>query len=400
MRSFCLLLIAVFCIKQKEEPTHLMDSILNQSSCQASSCHSTSPLAEFPPSGGSHALHLQHVLMDQTNSICLNCHWNYNENPLHRNGIREKFDATGVQIGNPGIVFFGGRLTASGQPVRAEYNNRLAVCSSISCHGNTGGLNWYNTKRNCRNCHIPGSLLDPDPLGSHSRHTNDSGYECTICHYGYSKRENHMNGVRDNATTLSVMVSFDPRSLATRLGRDTNNPAYDGVHRICNDVYCHSDGTSSQSNGFIDGIQICYDNGPYHFCPNVPPTFSGPPAVPPVWGGNINCGDCHAGADPPTDRVLHFPNSGRHRMTYNEHTDADRDLTDPYTTSQCFWCHSTDNTENFQGTYNTRYHLDGQVYFHPEDFSNGGTIWSATSYGYLGAVGHCGEIAKCWNRPW
>ena len=72
--------------------------------------------------------------------------------------------------------------------------------------------------------------------------------------------------------------------------------------------------------------------------------------------------------------------------------------------NQCFWCHSTNgagaNVANFQGTYSTAFHVDGQTYFKPILYSNGGTF---APFNLRAADGgsdaHCGDPgggAACW----
>ena len=58
---------------------------------------------------------------------------------------------------------------------------------------------------------------------------------------------------------------------------------------------------------------------------------------------------------------------------------------------QCFWCHEVDNNSvsagtKMQGTYGTGYHVDGETYFDPRSYSNGGTIVDGSGYGYEGGA--------------
>ena len=181
-------------------------------------------------------------------------------------------------------------------------------------------------------------------------------------------------------------------------GQDSNAPSYTTSTKTCNSVYCHSDGISSQTSG-------TYDGGSYGEIyiwrlsdgPNIPPAVSN--YATPAWDGTVNCGDCHKGGNPVTV-VDHFPLTGKHIFitSWTYHVDGDYEDPNLYARTQCFWCHSTDNTTTYQGTYGTQYHVDGNVYFHPLDYTNGGTMWSSHQMKY---ENHCGRPmggSRCWYK--
>ena len=66
---------------------------------------------------------------------------------------------------------------------------------------------------------------------------------------------------------------------------------------------------------------------------------------------------------------------------------------------QCFWCHNIDGSDaspNLQGTYSTSWHVDGETYFKPLWYSNGGTMVNTITYSAEGSAGHCGDGKTCW----
>ena len=68
--------------------------------------------------------------------------------------------------------------------------------------------------------------------------------------------------------------------------------------------------------------------------------------------------------------------------------------------AQCFWCHNTNNAPgggpNYQGTYGTAWHVDGQTYLNPRLYSNGGTYADFNQHAADGSAAHCGSGKTCW----
>lgn len=476
--------------------------------CLAANCHPSSPLNECFPKSGLHTRHLQSENIDQTGSVCLHCHWEYDTHPLHRNGSVNGFDNdSNVRV--PGnIVFFGGtdalynggivggrfytdtgscqeischgpaasarldwydqsdcvvchyasqainplvtgdshtrgkhayhvtglgiecenchskyrehrnHLNAiygrqdddspvsaggywpdSSAPVTIAFDRGTGECSAVSCHA--GVADWYIDASGCTACHSVGSGIDPGTTGSHQKHAFDLSYDCAVCHYDYPGKVSHSDGTLNTALTVPQMLSFDPGGLATRLGQDSNTPFYNAALQTCDQIYCHSDGVSAQTSGDYNGIIL------YLTAPNSPPTQSNFSTV--TWGGTVQCGQCHLGADPVADNICSpspssdcdFPDTGRHREPGNWHRDGDYealDMTSPpgnYWVTQCFWCHNTNNDTDHQGTYNTPYHVDGSVYFYPRFVNNGGTMWGGLE---PTRNTHCGgpSGSNCW----
>ncbi len=287
-------------------------------------------------------------------------------------------------------------------------------CSNLYCHGNfTGGNNaspaWGGTVVCAAGCHN-----NPHTYTTHNKHTSlPYSYACSTCHFnrGYATSY-HLNGTKE--------VNFNPGGLATRNGLDTNTPAYNDGSKVCNDVYCHSNGISADRA--TDGT---YTWGPLPFG-----TMS---YASPAWNGSdfTDCDNCHAGpgymyTKGPAYIIIdsidgnmissdffvgrdEFPNSGSHRN--GAHFDNDRgtylDNNTQWAVVQCFWCHETDGNDpsggnKRQGTYGTSFHVDGQTHFIPTHYYDGGTMvgntllnMKDTAYDYSG--GHCATVSwRCW----
>ena len=176
---------------------------------------------------------------------CEVCHYGYRNEPSHMNGVYGTGEAVNIVIKNPSETFV--------------FDNTLNTCTGIKCHGNPSTFSWYSTTENCLSCHAPGSSIDPNLNGNHSKHIIGKGYDCTECHNGYDTSTTHVNGTVNTPATTPGMVAFD-----------NTNPA----------------GTFNGSTDSCSSISACHGGGS------------------PTWGsGPIACTGCHtpgSGIDPMT----------------------------------------------------------------------------------------------------
>ncbi len=134
--------------------------------------------------------HIVHVT--DAGIACINCHNNYTDSRSHFNGTYGTNETVD-------IVAFGDSY--NGAFVSADFDDSTGDCDNISCHGNTGGVNWYASSTGCTACHAPGSLQDPLTTsgegtdGKHIAHVINRGIDCEVCHLDYKESPNHMNSI-------------------------------------------------------------------------------------------------------------------------------------------------------------------------------------------------------------
>lgn len=184
--------------------------------CGAFQCHESSPLAEYPPTSGKHSAHINSPQLDDTNDICLNCHWDHDRDPLHRNGFINGYDARSEKPTSGRIVHFGGLMNRrTGVPVSAEFDSNSKKCNSISCHGGGGNVSWYTAESGCSVCHRTGSSIDPVSMngygtaGKHGIHVKELNLSCEKCHNGYKEQATHFNGTLDAGDPAITLTLFD-----------------------------------------------------------------------------------------------------------------------------------------------------------------------------------------------
>jgi predicted CxxxxCH...CXXCH cytochrome family protein len=235
---------------------------------------------------GSHGKHMPSATTPV--SACADCHGaavnSYTAN--HRNGTIE----------TPGVGYSkGASFPQAGNPA-------LGTCNAASCHDNGKGVlvttpTWGTASPACTACHalVPGD--------SHSRHITGTSYKktvCADCHavyvQGTTAAANHLN------STVEVTTGGYP------------SPKVKGsAFASCATSYCHSSGQSANGTSAI-------------------PVYA---SVPPVWGGTIACGSCHATTAMATG-------------THSQHIAQSID---------CGSCH----TGATASAYNSTIHVDGQI---------------------------------------
>jgi hypothetical protein len=198
----------------------------SRSGCDASRCHESTPLQGYPPVSGKHSVHLDSATVID----CSDCHYNYTDHPLHKNGIINGFNAV-LQLQVDGdIVFF------NPENPGATWTNGPATCDNMNCHGS---VSWYAAgELSCVDCHSPGSLYDPLPYEKHDAHLNSDcasfSFNCEYCHLDYRDQESHMDGTLDSAD----VVFFDPL-----FGGDWDNGS-----SSCSNLGCHGNSIWNSSS--------------------------------------------------------------------------------------------------------------------------------------------------------
>lgn len=336
---------------------------------------------------------------------CSTCHFNYgsggsSEGSHPSSSVNVAFDPSGLGAGT-------------------SWNG--TTCSNVYCHeqgGSTPTPTWASGSiTTCNPCHgVAVSSTVYPATGTHDRHCGAVyGFSCITCHGDTPANlyiaPTHVNGTKD--------VNFDPNGLATRNGLDPNTPAYNTGTKTCSSIYCHSSATTSQRGG--DGT---YSWGG----PNGPAIVY---ATIPAWnsGANVSCGIgpndgsgtwCHEGPSATESAAApnyfitaavngadintnaQYPKTGSHAPNRGAHYSNSQNLSgNGWNQVQCFWCHEVDGnntaTQNKQqGTYGTSLHVDGQTYFLPRWYSNGGTMVNTITYSYEGSAAHCGAGKTCW----
>ncbi|MCP4754470.1 MAG: CxxxxCH/CxxCH domain-containing protein, partial [Proteobacteria bacterium] len=169
---------------------------------------------------------------------CEICHLDYRENPNHINGTYGKLESST-------IVGMGGDWPGTGNTVVATFNDGSGGCANVSCHGNTGGMTWYQETSACTDCHSPGSSIDPKTsggsgtTGKHTVHATDRNIDCEVCHYNYMSRSSHLNskfGDSGPTTETEPYIAFGGDFQGTAVEATFDGTDTDGG---CADISCH-----------------------------------------------------------------------------------------------------------------------------------------------------------------
>ncbi len=201
-------------------------------SAGCTTCHTGGSKIDPITTGGSGTQGKHYAHVTTGNVSCERCHENYKNSAAHMNGTYGS-DETET------IVAFGG--TSNGLPVSVQFDASTGACDNISCHGGSGGVNWYGESSGCTACHIPGGPYDPLPNGSHTQHVTDRGYNCSQCHENYTGESTHANGTLDNASTVPAMLSFN--ATLNSGGGFTTSPL------TCTGLTCHGNSLDAAAQG-------------------------------------------------------------------------------------------------------------------------------------------------------
>lgn len=242
-------------------------------------CHGTKSPQDYRPvdaayrnvtTGGFQGNHRTHTSLDDTKKQCEFCHAgsaSYNQG--HRNG---KIDIS-PNINNSGTrALYDNRTSAWLQTATPVYG----TCKNVNCHFENETLQWgsapFAIPDGCSGCHgFPPAGGNSGAEGSHlaGGHAMAGGVSsCTFCHPGHSAFT-HATSVRRNL----LVTPKDPLSNAAgNYDGPTDDflPSQTNQFGKCNNIYCHSNGTSVATSTVADNAS-------------------------PVWGGGpASCGSCHA----------------------------------------------------------------------------------------------------------
>lgn len=336
---------------------------------------------------------------------CTTCHQTHNTSKANILMIKDIIQTP--NSGTKNVLFTLETGTNSFADGDATYNGVCEVCHTTVAYqrNNASGDHTHKAGANCTSCHPHSNNFSPpsscnschNPGGAHNTHTVKYSYSCSTCHFQRgSLTPYHVNDIND--------VNFDPNGMAKRNGADGNIPTWNSVTKTCSNVYCHSNGRTAfrgQDTYFPDSADTYIWAG-----------ILGPQTatytVTPSWetGTIITCTPCHPGTGNMTSPYLISapfstvrPASGRHGTA--NHTDNDKSFSSyGWTNVQCFWCHNVDgasaNGPNYQGTYGTVFHVDGQTRFKPTTYGAGGTMANGMDYAFDGVQAHCGNGFSCW----
>ncbi len=350
-----------------------------------------------------------HTYGDHQGMDCYSCHQAHNTDKTNIYLVRNS--VVTPNSGTKAVIFSSETGTNSFADNNTTYNGICEVCHTTTLyHRNDGTGNAHETAVNCTSCHPHVLNFSPDCKGCHATvgnfstdaHTTHTEglytYACSTCHFDRGAGTvYHRDGTAE--------VNFDPNGLARRNGADSNTPTWNSGAKTCNNIYCHSNGVTADrgSDGTYTWGSLPFGTVSY--------------ATTPAWDvGTINaCSSCHPGAGNmtspytitqpgPITGISNFPSTGAHRRWWQGgyvHEDNDQTFSSyGWNYVQCFWCHNADgadpNGTNYQGTYGTSFHVDGQTYFKPTHYSSGGTIANGHQYAADGSQAHCAVGRTCW----
>lgn len=353
--SILILLSGACCLNESTDLLTSVDADRNRS-CQSSQCHGTSPLAMAIPTSGRHSLHLAGNEIEDSPGVCSNCHWNYYDNPQHRNGFIEGFDAASGHKLPGSIVHFGGTQAGYARSsISGIFDPADKKCETISCHGG-GAATWYEPVEECRGCHSPGSPRDPaltggsGSAGKHLRHL-EKGLRCTKCHLRYRETATHYNTIDDVDDASVLLTRFDSTNPSGVWSDDV------GAHTgECENIECHG-GLTLQWYG--------------------PNTWDLPA-----------CNECHGdGATPLTTRRQAMGVGGDFERYSHHVIDYANRTTEIVTEDDCRVCHSMDH------------HMNGEIIVRHADSGSPIVINSLSDLEPFCLSCHDGDGARAQSNP-
>jgi predicted CxxxxCH...CXXCH cytochrome family protein len=178
------------------------------SDCTA--CHGQPPSgSNFPDTAGAHAVHIE---LASVAGDCSVCHLDAAHNGQVDLGFPASFDAKS------------GPVT----------DNLDGTCSSIICHGGQTTPDWWTgsiaVETQCTSCHTYGtSQFNSYSSGRHSKHVQDKGFSCTVCHNTEVLQNGHFSNLESTGFELSPAATIGGGS--TRVGSYANG--------TCSSIECH-----------------------------------------------------------------------------------------------------------------------------------------------------------------
>ncbi|SNB47457.1 CxxxxCH/CxxCH domain-containing protein [Geobacter sp. DSM 9736] len=215
-----------------------------------------------PPQDNNHPRHFSAFSTSAGRSIeniCVKCHADHTKDakPFAHAGEGREIEVNFTAFPNSGGSYVGGS-TAYPSFLPSQNPQKTGSCVNLYCHsdGNGGAPNlavkWSDsTATRCDSCHRGrgNDFLNMTSNG-HSRLVGPQWirkYPCTYCHNatikgvtdqngrlsdGFVNKEKHVDGTRDVVIAPKWGI----------VGREA--PSYDASTKVCDNVYCHSDGTT------------------------------------------------------------------------------------------------------------------------------------------------------------
>jgi predicted CxxxxCH...CXXCH cytochrome family protein len=175
-------------------------------------CHDQPPSgSSYPDTAGAHAIH---TALASVGSDCSICHLGAAHN-------------SEIDLGFPAAI-----NAKSGQAT----DNMDGTCSSVKCHGGQTTPDWWDgsivVETQCTACHTSGSSqYNSYSSGRHSKHVQDKGYGCTVCHNTVALSNGHFTNLQSSNFELNPASTVGGGS--TRVGSYSNG--------TCSSITCHGD---------------------------------------------------------------------------------------------------------------------------------------------------------------
>jgi predicted CxxxxCH...CXXCH cytochrome family protein len=238
-------------------------------SLDCSGCHGGDATTAQPMASGKHSAHISTTPSTGLSGygfICERCHRNtvtgnavLNNKTLHVNGVKDVAFKEGGTYDNSNKWCTSTYCHSNGLggpptiPVKWSDTNKSMQC--FSCHR---GRTFDNTSTNCR---YIGGMWDPgtDLCAPYVNMTSNGHaklvgpqwirkYPCTYCHNATVSAMTNANGkiIDGNIITANHLNGVKDVVMASQWNIVGRPPAsYDPATKICDNVYCHSDGTTN-----------------------------------------------------------------------------------------------------------------------------------------------------------
>ena len=280
LQLIIILLFFAHCGSENETgvPLSLYSGLNLAGGCEASACHPSSVLGEYPATGKSHtSTGLISVDGSKTSPqgnlynpahghvylfSCETCHFDYFSSPTHKDGF----------VTTENIVRF------NPLAYKTNFSDSTGTCSSNNCHSNQvwgkDPASTFNTDSgSCTECHASAYTLAPAPSsGRHNAHINEYLTQgriaaitvglpaqnknlCHACHNDHFSSTEHKNGSIASAT--SVGFHPDPNNDSGVLVNNTEK-TYDAAAKSCATNGCHL-GTDTREWNVTDNENSCFN---------------------------------------------------------------------------------------------------------------------------------------------
>ncbi|MFC1670173.1 hypothetical protein ACFL20_07240 [Spirochaetota bacterium] len=208
--------------------------IIMHDSCEAHNCHTSTSLSGYPPVSGKHANHLS------AGMACINCHYDYDNNALHKNQIVD------INTSREIVIF-------RNENNQSKWNGATSTCSDLGCHVDT---EWYgNDTATCLFCHGEKTYIDIRALngsGEYGRHIKHQYLPCEKCHNDYENKSSHRDGILNTDDPAVNIVFFSNKNFSGSWINDTGPES-----GSCISLNCHKDATLEWYDNSTLAVTTC-----------------------------------------------------------------------------------------------------------------------------------------------